>query len=77
MGGGSKGRINIVWVKMEDVCKSNILVGLGAKNFRRVNLTLFNKWCWKLLKVEYALWKEIVFEMYGFLVVSLLQGVST
>lgn len=60
-GGQTKKKYHLVrWTK---ICKSKRKDGLGIKDIRKMNLSLLNKWWWKLEK-ESGLWQDIVSYKY-------------
>ncbi|MCH91937.1 LINE-1 reverse transcriptase like, partial [Trifolium medium] len=63
-GGLSKKR-RICWVKWEDLCKPKKEGGLGIRNLRWVNLSLLDKWRWRLLSDEEEVWKNVILAKYG------------
>jgi hypothetical protein len=61
VGGGKK----INWVKWMSVCKRKEDGGLGVRDIRIVNVSLLEKWRWRLLASGNALWKEVLMAKYG------------
>jgi hypothetical protein len=59
--GGEKKKYHLVkWIKVTSPKQKG---GLGIKDLRRMNLSLFCKWWWKL-EYEEGLWQEIVMKKY-------------
>lgn len=56
-------RIN--WVAWSSICMSKVGGGLGVKNCDMFNMTLMNKWGWKILVEEDALWHKVLSFKYG------------
>jgi hypothetical protein len=60
-GGGVKKKYHLV--KWDVITKPKKKGGLGIKDLRRMNLSLFCKWWWKIETGE-GLWQEIVRKKY-------------
>jgi len=70
----TEGGRKINWVSWKVVCQPKDFGGLGVRDVRLMNLSLFVKWKWSLLQGENSLWKEILVERYDHKVGDLLEG---
>lgn len=48
--------------------------GLGVNDLQLFNLSLFNKWVWKCLSDENAIWFNVIKFMYKFVATKLLSS---
>ncbi|MCH89626.1 RNA-directed DNA polymerase (Reverse transcriptase), partial [Trifolium medium] len=63
--GGGRGARKINWIKWKVVCQPKSNRGLGVRDVRAVNLSIFAKWRWRLLQSEHSLWEEVLVGKYG------------
>ncbi|PNY13366.1 ribonuclease H [Trifolium pratense] len=59
---GESGKIS--WVKWEDVCRPKQEGGLGVKNLMLFNLSLLDKWHWRILTERDSQWSAVLAARY-------------
>lgn len=60
-----KGGDNVAWMKLANVCKTNMVSGLDVRDLRLVNLAILSKSRWMILLNVPLLWKNICLVRYG------------
>jgi hypothetical protein len=63
--GGVGGGRKICWVKWKMICQPKSKGCLGVRDVKMVNLSLMDKWKWRLLQEDLPLWKVVLIEKYG------------
>ncbi|XP_058783223.1 uncharacterized protein LOC131657889 [Vicia villosa] len=77
-GGGLEERRKIHWVSWKQVCLPFLKGGIGIKDVGDFNHVLLNKWRWRILKGEEALWFKVIKARYGdFSMESFCGGMSS
>lgn len=55
----------IHWVSWEKMCRLKDLGGVGIKDLGLINKALLNKWNWRILVEEDAIWASLLNHRYG------------
>jgi len=63
-GGGEDFR-KIAWIKWESICTPKEEGGLGVKRMGAFNLSLLDKWCWRMMVDKEGLWYRVLKARYG------------
>ncbi|XP_058726857.1 uncharacterized protein LOC131598257 [Vicia villosa] len=63
--GGLEERRHIHWVRWEEVCLLKEKGGLGIKRIDDFNVALLQKWRWRILEENDALWYKVLKARYG------------
>ncbi|GAU20609.1 hypothetical protein TSUD_33450 [Trifolium subterraneum] len=75
-GGGAENK-KICWVKWDQICLPKAQGGLGVKNLCMFNVALLNKWKWRFVSENEALWTDFLRFRYGQLPTQLVGEVTT
>jgi len=63
--GGSEVLSKINWIDWHIICLSKENGGLGVRQLQEFNLSLLEKWCWRLLVDRGGLWYRVLAARYG------------
>ena len=60
MGGGGEDNRKIAWINWDSICSPKDEGGLGVRRVGALNLSLLEKWCWRLLVDKEGLWYRVL-----------------
>ena len=63
--GGCEDNRKIAWINWESICTPKEDRGLGVKRVGAFNLSLLEKWCWRMLVEKEGLWYRVLKAQYG------------
>jgi hypothetical protein len=63
--GGCEVSKKIAWIKWDSVCLPMSRGGLGVRRLGEFNLSLLDKWCWRMLVDKDGLWYRVLKAQYG------------
>jgi len=63
--GGCEVSKKIAWINWDSICLPVNYGGLGVRRMREFNLSLLEKWCWRLLGKKEELWYRVLKARYG------------
>jgi len=55
----------ISWINWDTICLKNENGGFGVRRIKEFNLSLLDKWCWRLKEERWSFWIRVLSAKYG------------